>query len=66
MRALLVVVLLAASAAGCCGPSGRPCAAGGSVALSGPGCDECRSAYTPGYRRPCYPAYRPIDSASVR
>jgi hypothetical protein len=60
MRSLLLLALLVAPAAGCCCPSGGRCAAGSCPAVSGPGCAE----YTPGYRRACYPAYRPIDSAS--
>jgi hypothetical protein len=60
MPSLLLLALLAASAAGCCCTSSSSCAAGGCPAVSGPGCAE----YTPGYRRACYPAYRPIDSAA--
>jgi hypothetical protein len=59
MRSLLALALVVASAPGCCWTPYSSCAAGG-PAVSGPGCAE----YTPGYRRACYPAYRPIDSAS--
>jgi hypothetical protein len=59
MRSLLLFTLLVVSAPGCCWTSYSSCAAGG-PGVSGPGCSE----YTPGYRRACYPAYRPIDSAS--
>jgi hypothetical protein len=65
MRSLLILVLLGASAPGCCCTWDGPWAAGGHPALSGPGSAAYRAAYTPGYRRPCYPAYRPIDSASL-
>jgi hypothetical protein len=60
MRSLLLLALLAASAPGCCWTSSSSCATGNCPAVSGPGCAES----APGYRRACYPAYRPIDSAS--
>jgi hypothetical protein len=53
MRSLLFLVVLVVSASGCC------CASGSCPTDCGSGCD----CYTPGYRRACYPAYRPIDSA---
>lgn len=52
MRRLLLVLLMAA-VSGCCGTP------------AGPDCTACRS-YEPGYRRPGFPAYRPIDSAATR
>jgi hypothetical protein len=58
MRSLLLFVLLVAFASGCCCPTGSY-----SASLSEPACEECRPAYTPGYWRPCFPAYRPISSA---
>jgi hypothetical protein len=61
----LLLVLLAASAAGCCCPSPGICAGGGGPAASVAGYPAYR-AYTPGYRRPCYPAYRPVDSTALR
>jgi hypothetical protein len=60
MRSLLLLALLVASAAGCCCTSSSSCAPASCAAVSGPACAE----YTPGYRRACYPAYRPIESAS--
>jgi hypothetical protein len=57
MRSLLVLVLLLAAAPGCC------CTPGGTLPpLPAP---PCRPDSTSGYRRPCYPAYRPIDSAAT-
>jgi hypothetical protein len=53
MRSLLFLALLLMSAAGCC------CASGNCPV----GCGSERDPYTAGYRRACYPAYRPIDSA---
>jgi hypothetical protein len=55
--------VLVASAPGCCA-TGGPYALGGYDALSGPSYAACRGPYTPGYPRPCFPAYRPIDSVS--
>ena len=55
----LLLALLVAPAPGCCCPSDGPRAFVSCPAVSGPG----GAAYTPGYRRACYPAYRPIDSA---
>jgi hypothetical protein len=60
MRSLLLPALLVASAPGCCCTASSSCAPGSAPAVSAPVCAE----YTPGYRRACYPAYRPIESAS--
>lgn len=47
MRSLLILVLLGASAPGCCCTWDGPWAAGGHPALSGPGSAAYRAAYTP-------------------
>ena len=60
MRSLLLLVLLVATAPGCCCTA--PCAG----PLAGSPYEACRGDYEAGYRRPCYPAYRPIGSASTR
>ena len=61
MRWLLVLAVLALSVPGCCYTSGGVSRAGYDSAGPAPDC----APYTPGYRRACYPAYRPIDSASL-
>jgi hypothetical protein len=60
MRSLLLLVLLVAPGAGCC------CTTPGTGPLAGSSYEACRGGYDPGSRRPCYPAYRPIGSASTR
>jgi hypothetical protein len=59
MLSLLLLVLLVAFASGCRTTPAGPCAPGDCPGYSGSG----YTPYTAGYRRPCYPAYRPIDSA---
>ncbi len=63
MRLLLFLVVLAASATGCCCAPDTSCTTGNYPAFFAPSYAACREAYSPGYRRPCYPAYRPITSA---
>jgi hypothetical protein len=60
----LLLVLLVATVSGCCSPSRDPCAGGSCLTPCGPSYAAYR-AYAPGYYRPCYPAYRPIDSAAL-
>jgi hypothetical protein len=60
MRSLLLLVLLVAAAPGC------RCTMPGAGPLAGSSYEACRGDYDPGHRRPCYPAYRPIGSASSR
>jgi hypothetical protein len=64
MRTLLVLCLLVASAPGCCTPPPTQCVSGSCLTPCGPSYAAYRT-YAPGYQRPCYPAYRPIDSAAA-
>jgi hypothetical protein len=63
MRRLLLLILLATSVSGCCCACDGPCPPMSRLSLSEQACAASREAYAPGYRRPCYPAYRPFESA---
>lgn len=65
MRTLLLLALLLASVSGCCSAPADCTAPVGRASLFAPDNIACRGPYSPGYRRPSYPAYRPIDSASI-
>lgn len=61
----LLIVLLVAPAPGCCCTAPGAGAVAGYPAFAAPSSYEpCRGPDEVGYRRPCYPAYRPIGSAS--
>jgi hypothetical protein len=66
MRSLLLLALLVASTSGCCCPPQDRCTQASWAALPALADPACRGCYTPGYQRPCFPAYRPIDSVSSR